>query len=242
MGVPHLLLVVAGQRLQQAVAPFVAVGEKDHAMLVRGEDDVGRLAPLAFELLKQDLDGDEPKHRAVIIMNGLGEKVAGQSRGHADAVEAATALAQRLGHIGSKAVVLAHIAVRVAPVAGGQGLAAFVDEGQRGSSAGAVGLLQLVVEPVHLGGAERVAERALEFGIERQHLGQGAVAVHALHHGLGIERELALHAFAFIVQRGLQRDATGGPHAQQHAAEHDDKGQKQSVSGKVSRKTHDESG
>jgi hypothetical protein len=137
------VLVGRAQRLQQAVAPFIAAGQKDHAMLVRGQHDVGRR--LRLQLLKQDLDGDQAGD-APLVIDGLRQKVAGQSGGHADAVKAAAALGQRLLHIGAKAVVLAHIAVRVAPVAGGQGLAAFVDQGQRGGLAGAVGLLQLAVE------------------------------------------------------------------------------------------------
>ena len=56
MGVQHLLLITGGEGLQQAVAPFVIVGEKDHAMLVRCKHDVGGLAPLAFQFLKQDFD------------------------------------------------------------------------------------------------------------------------------------------------------------------------------------------
>ena len=146
----YFLLVFGCKRLQQTVAPFIAVGQEDHAMLIGGQHDVWRLAPFALQLLEQNFDSYEAKHRAVIRTNGLRQKVAGQAGRHADAVKAAAAMAERLCDVGAKAVVLAHIGVRVAPVAGGQCPAPLVDEGEGGGAAGAVGLLQLAVELVHL--------------------------------------------------------------------------------------------
>ena len=115
----------------------------------------------------------------------------------------------------------------VAPVAGGQSTAILVDEREGGCAAGSVGLLQLAVEAGDIGGAQRVAQRILELGIKGQYLGQGAITIHPLHHSLGMQAELALHALTFIAERGLQCNTAGCPHAQQHAAEHDEQGQKE---------------
>ena len=171
-------------------------------MLVRGHDHVRRLQPFALQLQQRDLDHHQARDGVLFVQYGLRQEVARQARGQADAVEAPAAARQRLLHIGPEAVVHAHVAARLAPVAGGQGRAVAVDQGQRGRLAGAVGLLQLAVEGIDFGGRQRVGEGGAQLRVQRQHLGQGAVAVYALAQGLGVEAELALHALASRAGRG----------------------------------------
>jgi hypothetical protein len=137
---------------------------------------------------------------AAVALDGLRQKVARLARGHANAVEAAAPLGQRLLDIGAKAVVHAHIAGGGAPVAGGKGQAVAVEQRECGRLAGAVGPLQLVVELLHLGRTQWAGQRVVQLCIQRQHFGKGAVAVDALGQGLAVERQLALHAAVFLLQ------------------------------------------
>jgi hypothetical protein len=65
------------ERLQQAVAPGILAGEKDHPMRVRRQHDVGRLQPFALQILQRDVDGQQPQRAAVFIAHGLRQEVAG---------------------------------------------------------------------------------------------------------------------------------------------------------------------
>ena len=107
----YFLCILRAQRLQQAVAPVVAAGQKHHAMGIGGQHNIGRELPFALQLLQRNLDGDQPQRPPLVIMNGARQKVAGQARRHANAVKTPAALRQRLLHIRAKAVILAHIAV-----------------------------------------------------------------------------------------------------------------------------------
>ena len=229
----QLLQIQRCQRVQQPIAPCIAAGEKHHAVRVGCQHGVGRYLPLALQLLQCNFDSYQPKHLAVIGEDCLGKKVACHAGGHANAVKAPRATGQRLLHIGAKAVVLAHIAVDLAPVAGGNGFALKVNQRQRGGLAGAVGLFQLAVEAVHFGGAQGVAQRILELGVQCQHLGQGAVAVNALQQRLGVQIELALHALTLLLQRGAQGNLAGGQHAQQRAKQDDQNSPEQAVANKT---------
>ena len=216
------LLVV--QRLQQAVAPDVLAGQKDHAVRIGGQHDVGRLQPFALQLLQRDLDGHQAQRAPVFIANGLRQEVARLARGHANAVEAAAPLRQRLLHIGAEAVVHAPVAGGGAPVAGIDGQPVAVEQGEGGGLAGAVGLLQLAVELRHLVRAQGAAQRVLQLHVQGQHLGQGAVAVDALGQRLPVQGQLALHALAFVVQRPLPGPLPGHEHAGRCACKQDEQG------------------
>ena len=67
-------------------------------------------------------------------------------------------------------------------------------------------------------------------------LGQGAINIHRLHHSLGMHVSWRCTSLAFIAERGLQCNAAGCPHAQQHAAEYDEQGQKETERKKFRRK------
>jgi hypothetical protein len=155
------------------------------------------LQPLAFQLLQCNLDGHQPHGLAVVALNRLRQKIPRLAGGHANAIKTATALGERLLHIRAKAVVHADIAGGSAPVAGGNGDAALVDQRQRRRLAGTVGLLQLVVELRHLRGVQWLAQSVAQLAVQRQHLGQRAVTVDALRQRLPIQRQLALHVVAF---------------------------------------------
>ena len=71
---------------------------------------------------------------------------------------------------------------------------------------------------------ERALQRGAQFGVERQDLGQGAVAVYALGQRLCAHRQLALEDFAFAQQCLAPRQPADAEHAQQHACNQDDNG------------------
>jgi hypothetical protein len=215
-GVQFAPLVVV-QRLQQSVPPGILAGKKDNAIGVRGEHDIGCLQPFALQLLQRNLDGHQSQDLAAVVADGLRQKVAWLPGGHANAVKTAAPLGQCLLHIGAKTVVLPHVAGRGAPVAGGHGHAAAVEQGEGGGLAGAVGLLQFAVELLHLCRAQGAAQGVLQLRVQGQHFGQRAVAVNALGQRLSIQGQLALHAFALVMQRPLPGPLTGRPHAEHRA-------------------------
>ena len=210
-----------GQAVQQAVAPVFAAGQKSHAMGIRNHHDVGGARPLALQLLQGNLDGDQPQHLAFIVIDGAGQKVAGLARGGANAVEAPAAGAQGVLHVGAVAVVLAHIALRLVPVAGSQRLAVTVNQRQRGRLAGPVGAFELAVESVYIGCVQRAGEGITQLGVQRQHFGQGAKAVHTLGECLGTDFQLALERFALVAQRLPPGEPAHDQHAQQRACDQD---------------------
>ncbi len=128
----------------------------------------------------------------------------------------------RLLVVGAVAVVLADIAGRLVPVAGGHGDAVPVDQGQGRGAGDAVGLGQLEVQPLPLGGGERMGHRLVQVRVQRQHLRQRAEAIDALLQGLRIQAELTPHLQAFVIQRPLLRIAPGQQRTQRRAAEHQD--------------------
>ena len=225
------------QRLQQAVAPGVLAGQKNHAMRVRRQHDVGCLQPFALQLLQRNLDGHQPQDVAAVVADGLRQEVAGLARGHANAVEAAAPLGQRLLHIGAKAVVHTHIAGGRAPVAGGHGQAVAVEQGEGGRLAGAVGLLQLAVELRHLVRAQGTAQGVLQLRVQGQHLGQGAVAVDALGQRLPVQGQLALHALAFVQQGPVPGPLAGGKHAGRRACKQEEQRPELAKAGRGHEKT-----
>ncbi|MPM26956.1 hypothetical protein SDC9_73461 [bioreactor metagenome] len=236
--VAHLLAVLLGQRRQVAITPVVAIGQKHHLVRVGCQHDIAGLLPGALQLAQQHLDGDETGDAPLFIHDGARQKVARLARRHADAVELAASLAKRLRHVGSEAVILAHVAVLVLPVAGGDGAALGIDQRERGGMTGPVGFFELAVEGIHLARVQRVRERGAQLRIQRQHLGQRAVAVNALQQLLRVERQMALHGAALGLQRALRCKAAGHLHAGQRAAHHDEHGP-QNVS---ARRSHWQSG
>ena len=78
-----------------------------------------------------------------------------------------------------------------------------------------------------------MGEGGFELCIQRQNLGQRAVAVNALAQRLGVERELSVHVETLIAQRFLQRNLTGCKHAQTHACNQDKQSPKQAMSYKA---------
>ena len=207
LGAVHLLLRARIHRLEGAVAPGRIAGQKHDAIGIAGQHNVGVLDPLALQLQQHDLDRDQPQHlvfAAAIAADGTREKVTGLAGGHTNAVEAALVMGQRQLHIGAKAVVLTHVAGGTAPVAGGNGNALGIDQGQGRGQAGAIGLFELVVQALHLLGALRRSQRLAQLGIERQHIGQHPVAVNALVKGLRIQADLAVGKHTFFGEAVLQ--------------------------------------
>ena len=194
-------------------------------MVVAGQHHVRTAQPFLLQCGQFDLDHHHPEPLAAFL-DRLGQVVAGHAGGHADAVEASTALGQGLAVIGPVAVVLANVAGRLVPVAGGHRHAIVADQGQCGRAGDFVGALQLEVQPLPFGG-EGHAQRLQQVRIQREHLRQGAETVDALLQALAIQLQLALHLGAFTGQRLAPRIVAGCNRAQHGATDHHQQGQQQ---------------
>ncbi|MCW0438392.1 hypothetical protein NB723_003356 [Xanthomonas sacchari] len=198
-------------------------------MAVADQHHVGHAQPFVLQRGQLDLDHDHPERASMRVEDRLREEVAGHAGGHADAVETALALRQGLLHVGAEAVVGADVAAGQAPVAGGQGHAVGVDQGQGRGAGDVVGAFQLQVQLLLGGCVQRMGQGVAQFRIQRQHLRQGAVAVDALLQGLRIQLQLLPQLHALGAQRALFGDVLRRQHRQHHAADDDDQQQDQAT-------------
>ncbi|MCW0448956.1 hypothetical protein NB706_001790 [Xanthomonas sacchari] len=198
-------------------------------MAVADQHHVGHAQPFVLQRGQLDLDHDHPERAPARVQDRLREEVAGHAGGHADAVEAALALCQCLLHIRAEAVVGTDVAAGQAPVAGGQGHAVGVDQGQGRGAGDVVGALQLQVQLPLRGRVQRVGQGVAQFRIQRQHLRQGAVAIDALLQGLRIQLQLLPQLHALGTQCALFGDVLRRQHRQHHAADDDDQQQDQAA-------------
>ncbi|MNM29463.1 hypothetical protein D3C81_400040 [compost metagenome] len=221
----HLVAFLRAERAQQAVAPCIAVGQEHHVVVVAGQHHVRAVQPFLFQRGQLDLDHDHADALAVGVQDGLGHEIAGHPGGHADAVETATAMGQCLLVVGAVAVILADVAGRLVPVAGGYGHAIAADQGQRRGAGDLVGALQFQVQALPLGGRGRHLQCMQQVRIQRHHLRQGAEPVDALLQPLAIQLQLALHLCAFRAQGATPGVVAGGDRAQHGAGHHHQNGQ-----------------
>ncbi len=196
-------------RLQFAEAPAGTAGEEDDAVGIAEQDQVRPLAPLLLQRQQLELDHQGAEQAALLVAHRLGQEVAGHAGGDADAEEAAVVLRREPAEIRAEAVVVADVAVRPAPVAGGDGVAAPVEQGQGGGGGGAVDALQLEVELRLPRRVEPALQRSAQFRVQRQHRRQGAVVLDQGLQGIGIEAQLLPRLLALLAQGLLLRVPAG---------------------------------
>ena len=218
------------ERLQLAVTPAVLVGNEGDAAGVAYQQDVAALAPLAFKLGELQLHHHGAEEAAMLVVHRAGEEVARHATGHAHGVKAATALAAGLLEVGPEAVVGTDVAAGQPPVAGGDGQAGAVKQFERGGICGAVDAFELAVQGVLHLFADRVAQGGDQFRVQRQHGGQGAVAVYQGVQGIGVQAQL-LAGTPGVVFHGLALGLVHGPPGTEGGAQHDQQGDQPQTQG-----------
>ena len=176
-GNADFVAVAVIQRPQQAIAPAGLIGNKHDAPRIADQQDIVAVAPFAFKLGELEFDHHRPEEAAVRIEHSAGQKIPRDATGHAHRVKAAAALAAGLAEVGPEAVVVAHIAVGGVPVAGGHCQPAAVEQFQGRGLRRAVDAFQFAVEGGLYLGRDRVAQGVDQFGVQRQHGRQGAIAL-----------------------------------------------------------------
>ncbi|MNZ67683.1 hypothetical protein D3C78_859380 [compost metagenome] len=216
--------------LQFAVAPAVLVGDEGDAAGIADQQDVAALAPLAFQLGKLQLHHHGAEEAAMLVVHRAGEEVARHATGHAHGVEAATALAAGLLEVGAETVVGAHVAAGQTPVAGGDGQAGAVEQFEGGGVGGAIDAFELAVQGVLHRFADRATQGGDQFRVQRQHGGQGAVAVDQRVQGIGIQAQLLAGTLG-VGFHGLALGLVHGPTGAEGGAQHDQQGDQPQTQG-----------
>ena len=168
----QLILFGARQAGQGRKPPGRDGGHQDHAARIGDEGGLGG-RPLGLQRLELDLDHHHAQH-ALAPLDAAGHEEARPAADRAEGEELGDALGAGLLEVGSEAVVGAHEAGRLAPVAGGDRRALGIqDIDHRGARAAAQGL-QLAVQGVDAARVGR-AQGLGHIGILGQDEGQGAV-------------------------------------------------------------------
>ncbi|SVJ72947.1 Uncharacterised protein [Klebsiella pneumoniae] len=208
------LLVVGAQGAHRLQAQGGVAGEDDDAVLVADEGFQARLLPAFLEGVHLHLDhrhADDP----AAVDQAVGQVVARLAAGAADAVEAARLALHRVLPVGAERQVLAEVAVRVAPVAGGQDPAVGVQQVHRAAAGAAVEAFEVgvdLVAPVW----RRVGEQVTDAALQLQQAGQVGVLA-----DLALDRPRMQLQLAFaILGEGTDAGALADPVAAVAEAEH----------------------
>ena len=184
------------QRFQFAVAPTGVVGEEHDALGVAGQDQVGGLVPLPFQIGKLQLDHDCAQEAAVLGAHRVGQEITGNPADHPDRIETSGALGDGLAEIGTETVIVAHVAGRQVPVARRHGQPGTVEQLQGGGAGGQVDAFQLEVEALLQLAVDRPGQRRAQVRIQRQYRRQAAEAFDQGLQRAGVEVQLLAHLFA----------------------------------------------
>ncbi|MNZ78792.1 hypothetical protein D3C78_973800 [compost metagenome] len=237
-GVRRLHRLLARAALQVAEAPGRAVGEDHHAVAV-GDQQGARLAdPAALQLLHLQLEHHHAARRAAFVAHQPGEEVAGHPGGHADREVAATAQAQGVLEVGAEGIVVADEAGRVVPVAGGDGLAAGVEQVEHRRAGLGVEALQAQVEllaALWIGAGAQGGEHLAVVGDDRRH---GAVALDQDAQRLRVQFQLAARLDAALVPLARLGGPPGQPDAEAEADEDQQQDEDDALAGGGRRHVH----
>lgn len=207
------------QRLQFAIAPALVVGEEHDALGVAGQNQIGSLVPLSFQVGEFQLDHDRAEKGTVPGAHRVRQEVARYPADHADRVETPRALGDGLAEIRAETVVVTDIAGRQVPVARRHRQSGAVEQFQGRGAGGPVDAFQLEVQALLQLVVDRPGQRRAQFGIQRQHRRQAAEALDQGLQRTGVEVQLLAHLLALGAQRLLAGLPAGPFDGQQQAAE-----------------------
>ena len=224
-------VIAVTQRFQQAIAPARLVGDEDDPACIADQQRVAALTPFALQFRKFEFHHHRAEKLAVVAGDRAGQEVTGNPAGHAHRVKAPGALGAGLAEVGAKTVVVADITAGQTPVAGGHGEAGAVEQFQGRGLRRAVDFFQFAVQCVLLFGGYRAIERGAQFRVQRQHGGQGAVAIDQGVQGIGVQRQLLIGAGG-VFDQGLAFGVAHGKGGGQRGTGDDQQGVQRQTQGR----------
>jgi len=193
--------IIGAQRPQGAITPARLIGDKDDPACIADQQRVAALAPFTFQFGKFQLDHHRAEKLVVVTEYRAGKEIAGNTAGHAHCVKTPGALGAGLAEVGTEAVIVANVTAGQAPVAGGHGQAGTIQQFKGRGLRGAVDLFQLHIQCRLLRSIDRSGQGRTQLRVQRQHGGQGAIAVDQGVQGVGVQPQLLIGAGGVFFQR-----------------------------------------